>query len=160
MGGRVVQLTYWFPFLHLANLILTFLEWYCCDRNQKDHRASPQMMGSLNGPFEQIIAHKWWWCQFGFCWCIKILALNFTCHRGSCWEVILGCCAVAFLLLYYSSSKALYTSNWIFWGKYSNDFPYPRYRTLSPFCRIFSNTMFSFQVCISLLQRCWFLLVF
>ena len=56
---------------------------------------------------------KWWWCQFGFCWCIKILALNFTCHRGSCWEVILGCCAVAFLLLYYSSSKALYTSNWI-----------------------------------------------
>ena len=38
MGGRVVQLTYWFPFLHLANLILTFLEWYCCDRNQKDHR--------------------------------------------------------------------------------------------------------------------------
>ena len=35
-----------------------FLEWYCCDRNQKDHRASPQMMGSLNGPFEQIIAHK------------------------------------------------------------------------------------------------------
>ena len=103
---------------------------------------------------------KWWWCQFGFCWCIKILALNFTCHRGSCWEVILGCCAVAFLLLYYSSSKALYTSNWIFWGKYSNDFPYPRYRTLSPFCRIFSNTMFSFQVCISLLQRCWFLLAF
>ena len=47
-----------------------------------------------------------------------------------------------------------------FWGKYSNDFPYPRYRTLSPFCRIFSNTMFSFQVCISLLQRCWFLLAF
>ena len=42
MGGRVVQLTYWFPFLHLANLILTFWNGIAVTGIKKDHRrASP-----------------------------------------------------------------------------------------------------------------------